>query len=393
MPMPSLPAPLRAFSLWEVYFGAAAGTTMVLVAATGSEPVAARAWALAALAGLAGWYVGYGRRLIMNEIEDRRAYVYFAGVVVLFVPAVLLVDSSSYALMALCPQPFFLMPTLRATAVVLVLNGLDVAAAYLDIRDWGETVRGPLPVSIMVVVGTAVFGSWARSVSAQNDERARLIDQLNGSRTEVARLSHEAGVLAERQRLAGEMHDTVAQGLTSIIMLIQAADADAARDVDQARRHLALALATARDNLAEARAFVGALTPADLTGSSLPEALHRLVDRFGQETSVPATFGAAGMVERLPTAVEVVLLRAVQESLANVRKHAGANRVAVRLERTAAAVSVTVTDDGRGFAPDQPSSGYGLSAMRARVEQVSGTVCVDSAPNRGTTVRVEVPCQ
>jgi signal transduction histidine kinase len=361
-----------------------------LAAPPGSAPGAPRVWALILLAGLACWYLAYGRKLLRNEIEDRRAYVYFAGVFVLFIPALLLVDVSSYALVALCPQPFFLMPTVRATVVVLLLNLSDVVAAYLETRDLADTVKGPLPAALLVAAAATVIGSWARSVSAQNEERARLIAQLDGSRAEVARLSHEAGVLAERQRLAGEMHDTVAQGLTSIIMLIQAADADLKRDVPQARRHLELALATARDNLAEARAMVGALTPTGLAGSSLPDALRRLVQRFARETSVPATFEAEGVVDGLSTAVEVVLLRAVQESLTNVRKHAGASKVAVRLERTADTVAVTVTDDGRGFALDQPSGGYGLSAMRARVEQVAGTVRVESVPGEGTTVRVEV---
>ncbi|MER7168688.1 sensor histidine kinase [Micromonospora sp. NPDC000207] len=385
------PSGLLRSHLWDGYFVLAGGATLAFVATADHEPAVARAWATASLFGLALWYVCYGRRLIREEVEDRRSYVYFAGAAVFFVPAVVLVTAASYALLVLCPQAFMLMRTVPAIGVVVAFNVTDVVAAHLDTRDWADTARGPLPVALMVIVGSAAFGSWARQVSAQNEERARLIAQLDGSRAEVARLSHTAGVLAERQRLAGDVHDTVAQGLTSMIMLIQAAAAEMDRDPGQARRHLDLALTSGRDNLAEARALVGALTPTGLAGSSLPEALRRLADRFVKETGVPATFHGAGPVGEVATAVEVVLLRAVQESLANVRRHAGATRVDVRLERVADGLAVAVTDDGCGFVPDQVGGGYGLAGMRARVEQVSGTVQVDSVPGRGTTVKVEVP--
>ncbi|MEV7231066.1 MULTISPECIES: sensor histidine kinase [Polymorphospora] len=389
--MEDTPTWLNRFPMWDAYFGLVAVGTSGFVATTGSVPVVARAWAVALLAGLAAWYWLYGRPLIRGEIEDRRAYLYFAGVVVLMTPAVALVSVSSFALLALCPQAYMLMDALRATIAVLVLNVADVAVAYESTRDLADTVAGPLPVAATIVVGSAVFGTWARRVTTQNDERARLIRQLDGSRAEVARLSHEAGMLAERQRLAGDIHDTVAQGLTSVIMLIQAADAELERDVAQARRHLGLALDTARDNLSEARALVGALTPTELDGSSLADALARLVDRFGRETGVRVDFSTEGEPVGLATAVEVVLLRAVQESLANIRRHAGAGLVTVRLAHLGGTVAVEVADDGRGFDPEKASGGYGLGAMRARVEQVSGKLSVDSEPGRGTTIRVEVP--
>ena len=380
----------RRFTPWDAWFGVAAAATVLLVV-TGDEPTTARGWAVAALAGLAAWYLAYGQPLVREEIEDHRAYVYFAGAAVLFALAVALVDASSFVLLALCPQAYMLMSAVRATVLVVLLNAVFVGLAQLETGDWADTARGPLPVALVVVAASAVFGTWARGVSTQNDERALLIVELNRSRAEVARLSHEAGTLAERQRLAGDVHDTVAQGLTSIVMLVQAADAELDRDTGQARRHLDLALATARDALAEARAIVGALTPGDLTGSSLPDALRRLAERSTRETGVVATFSADVPVGELPTAVEVVLLRAAQEALTNVARHAGADTVSVHLERTEDVVTVTVADDGRGFDPTEASGGYGLNAMRARVDQVSGRLSVDTAPDRGTTVQVEAP--
>ncbi|HEX5597580.1 MAG TPA: sensor histidine kinase [Micromonosporaceae bacterium] len=376
--------------LWDLYFGLVAVATTTFVLATDTEPVAARAQAVALLVVLVAWHVLRGRPLMRAEIEDWRGLLYLAGVTLLYVPAVALVGTASVALMALCPQAYMLMPALRATGAVVVFNLATVSVAGLRTGDLRETLEGPVPVAVMVILGSAIFGTWARRVSQQNEERARLIEQLNGSRAEVARLSHEAGVATERQRLAGELHDTVAQGLSSVVMLIQAAEAELDRDVSQARRHLQLAVDTARDNLAEARALVGALIPSALANSSLGDALARLVDRFRAETGVRGSLLIEGHPCSLPTAVEVMMLRAAQEALANVRKHAGATTVSVRLRYGPDTVVLEVSDDGCGFNDPVPAGGYGLRSMRSRVEQVSGRLTVESVPGRGTTLRVEV---
>jgi signal transduction histidine kinase len=227
-----------------------------------------------------------------------------------------------------------------------------------------------------------IVGVWLDGVQRQSDERATLIAQLRASQAEVAQLSHDAGVAAERQRLAGDIHDTIAQGLSSVIMLIQAAGADPAA----AGKHLDLALDTARDNLAEARALVAALSPTALDGTPLPAALRRLAEH----SAVPASFTVDGVARPLATSIDVVLLRAAQEALTNVRKHAEARSATVALSYQDGLVTLTVRDDGKGLSAE-PGGGYGLAAMRGRVEQVDGTLRVDSAPGTGATVRVEVP--
>jgi len=245
-------------------------------------------------------------------------------------------------------------------------------------------VRGPLPIAVLVVVFSAFFGTAMVRVHEQNAE-------LTATRAEVARLSHETGVAAERQRLAGEIHDTIAQGLSSVVMLVQAAEADLDRAPARARRHLAMIARTARDNLDEARALVAALAPTALDGASLAEAVGRLVGNFTAETGVRVSYDLVGTPKALPTGLDVVLLRAAQEALSNVRKHAAAGSVTVRLAYGTAAVVLGVRDDGRGFDPGQPATGYGLGAMRSRVGQVGGTLSVESTPGTGTTVRAEVP--
>ena len=198
-------------------------------------------------------------------------------------------------------------------------------------------------------------------------------------------------MLAERQRLSGEIHDTVAQGFTSIIMLLQAADADVGREPAAAREHLALALQTARENLAEARALVAALAPAGLEPGALDGALRRLTDAVPGHLGPPASFEVTGPAVPLPRAAEVMLLRVGQEALANVRQHARARQVQVRLRYGEGQVGLEVTDDGVGFDPGQPGGGYGLPGMRARAGEAGGRLEVRSSPGCGTTVRVVVP--
>jgi signal transduction histidine kinase len=198
-------------------------------------------------------------------------------------------------------------------------------------------------------------------------------------------------VLAERQRLAGEIHDTVAQGFTSIIMLLQAADAAVPHEPATARKHLALALQTARDNLAEARALVAALAPADLESAALDGALRRLTDTAAAQREIAAEFEVTGTPRPLPRPAEVMLLRVGQEALANAGKHAQAGRILVRLRYADGVVGLDVTDDGIGFEPGRPAGGFGLRGMRTRVDQQGGRLDVRSTPGQGTTVSVELP--
>jgi signal transduction histidine kinase len=198
-------------------------------------------------------------------------------------------------------------------------------------------------------------------------------------------------MMAERQRLAGEIHDTLAQGFSSILMLIQAAEAQLELSPVTARGQLSLAAQTARENLAEARTLVGGLASAQLQTGTLEEALRRITQRAGAELGIRASFSVDGTGRRLPAATEVVLLRTGQEALANVRKHAAAQSVAVRLCYAADSVRLDVTDDGAGFDPALVNGGYGLSGMRARVDEAGGTVAVRSARAQGTSVQVEVP--
>ncbi|WP_084464062.1 sensor histidine kinase [Microtetraspora fusca] len=388
----------KAFRGWETLYSVVLAVTIALVFADHDLTPAARTVALALLGCCAAGYLLLGRPALGDGgARDRRGLLYVGVMIATFVPATIITTSATMGLFALCPQAFMLLRDRYAVAVLLALNAGPVT---MFLAAYGTT--GHLGFVSIVLIGiafAAVLGSWISRIITQSTERARLIEELSASRAEVARLSAERGALAERERLAREIHDTLAQGFTSIIMLIQAAEAQPGPAPGS--RHLALAVQTARENLAEARALVAALGPAPLDGSTLDEALRRLTARLGEELGLQASFAVEGVSRALPANTEVVLVRAAQEALANVRKHAAASAVQVRLVYGVAEVTLTVRDDGCGLGPG-PTSGYGLRAMRSRVEQEGGALTVtgsmtdaipaaDAATRPGTTLTVTLP--
>ncbi|WP_407320688.1 sensor histidine kinase [Isoptericola halotolerans] len=230
----------------------------------------------------------------------------------------------------------------------------------------------------------------------RSDERAQLLHQLRAAQDQLAQTHHAAGVSAERERVAREIHDTLAQGFTSVVTQVQAATAALDRGEEQAARdRLDVVEATARDNLAEARGLVAAFAPVPLQDATLVEALHRLAERFTTETGAAVRFEVQDSDvsdERvaLDPASDVVLLRAAQEALTNVRRHAGATDVTVRLARRDGALELEVSDDGRGL-PPQFSEGFGLAGMRERATAAGGVLEIGPGAARGTTVRVCLP--
>ena len=219
-------------------------------------------------------------------------------------------------------------------------------------------------------------------------ENLRLIDQ-----------AQQAGVSSERQRLAKEIHDTLAQAFTSIVMKLEAAEGALPSDVSAVQRFLDQARNIARESLAEARRLMWALRPESLERSSLSEALERLAERWSEESGANASTTVNGTPHPLPPEIETTLLRTAQEALNNCRKYAQARQVVLTLSYMNNLVTLNVQDDGVGFDPAQvrPDSsaqstgGFGLVGMRERVEQLRGTLLVESAPGEGTTLMVAIP--
>ena len=375
---------------WDLFYGVIFFATVAVVLAT-AQP--GRLIAVVALAAMVPWYVFVGRPQMLADEggRSRRGVVYLIGLVLLFAVADSMAPGTWYLAVALCPHCYHVAAPRRALAAIIVLSCIGAASVgYWDHGQAGAVVSAT-SIAIFSIVFSVIYGGYVSGIVTQSKERADLIAELEVTRAELAAVSRQAGVMAERQRLAGEIHDTLAQGFSSILMLIQAADAQLATAPDTARGQLGLAAQTARENLAEARALVGGLASAQLQAGTLEDALRRITNRAGAELSIEARFVTEGTGRRLPAAAEVVLLRTGQEALANVRKHAAAGSVAVRLRYRAGWVRLEVTDDGAGFDPALVKGGYGLAGMRTRVEEAGGTVAVRSAPGAGASVQVEVP--
>jgi len=249
----------------------------------------------------------------------------------------------------------------------------------------------------LIMVASRAHHSFSRGTTgkylALSAQAATALENLR-----LVEEGRQIGVLAERQRLAREIHDTLAQGFTSIVMHLEAAEQALPASPETVLSHIDWARGTARESLAEARRVVWALRPDILEGASLPEAIEHLVGRWSEESGVTTSADVTGAARPLPTHTEATLLRAVQEALANVRKHARASNVAVTLSYMADMVALDVRDDGIGFDPTQASKdngrvsgGFGLAAMRERVEQQGGKLIIESAPGEGATLVVELP--
>jgi signal transduction histidine kinase len=205
--------------------------------------------------------------------------------------------------------------------------------------------------------------------------------------------ARDAGILDERQRMAREIHDTLAQGLTGIVTQLQATER-AADDPVRWRRHLTAATRLAREGLTEARRSVHALRPGPLETARLSEALASVAERWSTLNGIPVQVTTTGTVRPVQPEAEFALLRAAQEALANVARHARATRVGLTVSYLENEVALDVRDDGVGFDATQLGSarpGFGLVAMRQRIEGVSGTLQVESEPGGGTAISACVP--
>jgi len=349
---------------------------------------------------------------------------------------------------------------LAGIAAVAIVAGTAQTSGVSKTTAFGVTVYiAVLAVNILPICGLAWLG-WNNR--RHHDERERTLDDVNEANRRLAatlaenaglhqRLltqARQAGALDERQRMAREIHDTLAQGLTGIITQLQAAEQAGPADPAGWRRHLAAATGLARESLSEARRSVDALRPEPLETARLSDAVTAVAQRWSALHGIPVQVTTTGTVRSMQPDAEVALLRTAQEALANVAKHAQATRVGVTLSYMDHEVALDVRDDGGGFdpaqlggtvaaegvadrsvrrepvpAPSEPAigatqqatvvaggrmrdhagvrstdaasaatdGGFGLVAMRQRIEGMSGTLQVESEPGVGTAISACVP--
>ena len=240
------------------------------------------------------------------------------------------------------------------------------------------------------MIFACALGLWITSIAEYGAERAQLLTELTAAQGELATLNHERGVAAERERVSRDIHDTLAQTLAGLVLLSERASRQSREgDVVAATASIATVEQTAREALAEARALVAqtAAVPAD---DALAAAIERLAERFRREADLVITLEISETIA-LDREAQVVLLRCLQEALANVRKHAEASTVSVVVGEDEGFVVLHVSDDGVGFDPDAPRSGFGLDGMLDRVALAGGSVEIDAKENKGVVVSVRLP--
>ncbi|MFI9629212.1 sensor histidine kinase [Streptomyces sp. NPDC052042] len=362
-------------------------------------------WIIALSVALAALYV---LGPVLGSRPTPRSLAWLGVLVTVWMAVVVLAPSFAWCAVPLFYTGLRILPPRAALALVTLLT-LLVVAAQVRLAGGFDPYLVVAPPAV-AAVATAVFVHMQRQAVRQRElaERQReLIDDLLRTRRELAATERREGALAERQRLSMEIHDTLAQGLSSQQMLLQAADRVWDADPETARRHVRTATGIAERDLAEARRFVHDLAPADLAeGGGLEAALYALAARETAQAQGRITVRCHVEGEphsALPDRLQSALLRIAQGALANVKEHAHATEAALTLTRLDDRIVLDIADNGRGFSPAEQTGptgrigrtggvrGHGLPAMRARLRQLGGTLTIESAPGEGTVLSAVVP--
>jgi signal transduction histidine kinase len=400
------PASLSALTSWErsvdvlfVWMPYATLAISVALAQFGAHDVSERLTAVALTLVAAVWtWLTFTRMGAPTRMAQGPLRIYFAGFVA--IAALLMLNETAFLVYAL--TGFFHASLLRPWSIAFVGIGASgmVVHSHIVITESTPTTWAIYLGVVAIQTAAVTAGLYGgQKITEVAEERRETLERLEQATNENAGLhdqlvaqAREAGILDERQRMAREIHDTIAQGLTGVITQIEAVH-QSWDDEDEVRRRLDTIADLARQSLAEARRSVQAMRPAPLEDSRLPEALIDVAARWSEVSGIPAEVHTTGDRRPLRPEVEVTLLRAAQEGLANIGKHAAATRAGLTLTFMDDSVALDVRDDGAGFDPKATAKtqSFGLAAMRQRVEHVDGVLEVESGPGEGTAISVRIP--
>jgi signal transduction histidine kinase len=329
----------------------------------------------------------------VRAMRDQRVGVAVVVAIGIVTCAAVYFDASMATLQCVVyPIIWTILDRIRLAVIANVVFTAAIAAAmYLGLGATTEALAVAGSIEGLSLLFSLGLGLWISNISEQSKERKRLIDDLQAAQKELAALSRDAGVSDERERLAREIHDTIAQDLTGLVLTAQRGRRELAKGNTAAvENQLAVLEENARHALMETRALVASGAAVGVDGGGLALALRRLGERFERETGIVVTVSADESASADRDA-EVVLLRCAQEALANVRKHSTAGTAAVALSTHDGAIDLRISDDGAGFDPTIPSSGFGLTGLRERLALVRGTLAVTAEPGGGTTLVATLP--
>ena len=392
--------------LWSVIFGITLFTSLLVTLIDDEHTVTQRLTAVGLTAFLGLWFLGYfylilrAMRLMDGQLDPRESWL---GLIYLFaaLPAWFVLTRIdpiyNIVLFGLYPQIFSYVHLRWAIPISLVLSSL---VAYLQVEGSDAaflSLSNPwlwyFIFSSAVGIGLAFFIS---GIIDQSAKRRDLIEELKETQAALANSKKREGVLAERERLARDIHDTVAQGFISIITHLEASEENWEIDLAQSKHHIQQAQKMARQGVNQARRVVQDLRPDVLENRSLFDGIEQVTADWSQQSGIEAKAVLTGQPLNLSTSQETVLVRVVQEGLANVQKHAEASTVQITLSYMDNLVMLDVQDDGIGFSsesksPHAQNGGFGLRAMAQRVTQAGGSLELESDPGEGTTVVVRLP--
>jgi signal transduction histidine kinase len=401
---------LTTSSLWErwdarivdwtpwVLLAISVAITLVVSAASFEQ----RAVTLLIAAVAAAWVLVLYARAPQPRVEQQgRMRVYVIGLL-------------GFATILMLREPFFFVFAITGFMHASLLRPAAVAIAAIAATSTAihTTITGfPWPtIELWVLFGTVILiqtiaigiGTvWGERMTKLAEERRQAVERLESAIEENAGLhrqlvaqAREAGVLDERQRIAREIHDTIAHDLTAIVTQLEAALQSDEGSAEH-RRRVEQAVRLAREALVEARRSVEAARPEALEGASLPAAIAAAADRWSALSEISVDVTTTGEPIALDPDIESALFRMAQEALVNVAKHSGASRAGLTLSYMGDVVALDVRDDGSGFEPTEARGGdghgFGLTAMRQRIERVAGTLTIESRPGAGTAVSARVP--
>ncbi|VXB16789.1 conserved membrane hypothetical protein [Frigoribacterium sp. 9N] len=322
--------------------------------------------------------------LSLPTVTAVAALVVVGGVTVAATPELAVVQAF------LMPLIWTLLPGTRSAIVANVCLCVAISIGFVVSLGWSAEALATAATSEgLSLVFSIALGMWITTIARVGVERGRLLDELREAQAELAARHRDAGTSTERERLAREIHDTIAQSLTGVVMLAQQTrGALAAGDLATIRERLDVIEAAAREALTEARTLVAATASTGPAGTDVAAALHRLGERFERESGIGITVDAVEV--DLPRDLQVVLVRCTQEALANVRKHSASTSARVTLTATDGTAVLVVSDDGTGFDTAVASTGFGLDGLRERLELSGGRLDV-SSDRDGTVVTAQVP--
>jgi signal transduction histidine kinase len=392
----------RLLPLWHTVVGAGLALTTVTAWIQG-DLTGLRILAAVGLIALLG--VAYGLVFIRRTPGEQGwkvGVLYLLGWGVAYALLIRLSPAYFWLQPVLFSQVFFLVP-IRVAIVIVALFVAITLQVQVELEGGFAEADIPELVGPVLTIGFFVLlSTWIGKIIEESGERRELIARLESTRQELAERERTTGILEERERMSRELHDTLAQDLIGIVTHLQAADG--AVDATEASRHRAEAARMAHEGLAETRRLVWALRPAGLEAATLAESVGRTIQRWQAATGLRATLTVTGDAITLHPDVEIAILRAAQEGLANAARHAAPREVTVSLSYVGDVVTLDVHDDGMGFDPagsaaggrsrnvDQSAGlGLGLRGMRERAERLGGSLAIESAPGEGTTVGLTIP--